>query len=81
MEEQGNGETSLNASWIEETQDGGSMRLPDPGTLRLLYNNCNGLQVNEYFKSQLRQKAQKKKEEYLNETKEITKVGGGLLEQ
>ena len=52
------------------------MRLPDPGTLRLLYNNCNGLQVNEYFKSQLRQKAQKKKEEYLNETKEITKVGG-----
>ena len=24
---------------------------PDPGSMRILYNNCNGLQINDYIRT------------------------------
>ena len=37
---------------------------PSPGSMRILYNNCNGLQMNEYIKNKLIQK-------YRNKTRSI----------
>ena len=49
--------------------------------MRLLYNNCNGLQTNEFFKSRIKEKTRKRKEKYLCNTQETTKISGifGLM--
>ena len=49
---------------------------PDPGSMRILYNNCNGLQINEYIKNRLREKKQKRDQKYLYESRYNTKIGG-----
>ena len=52
----------------ENTQEGKGVadmfRPPAPGSMRILYNNCNGLQMNEYIKNKLIQK-------YRNKTRSI----------
>jgi len=48
----------------------------EDGTLRILYNNCNGLQPGELLKAKLKQRIEKKKDGYLSESVQYTKVKG-----
>ena len=48
----------------------------DEGILRIFYNNCNGLQAGELLKAKLQQRLTKKKDGYLNETIQYTKIRG-----
>ena len=54
-----------------------------PNTLRILYNNCNGLEINELVKSKLKAIQVKKKKKHLSYGTEKNKVGGlvGALDQ
>ena len=51
-------------------------RPPAPGAMRILYNNCNGLQMNEYIKNKLRQKKQKQDKKCLQEAQQHITISG-----
>ena len=48
------------------------------GQFRIMYNNVNGLKVNDFLKSKVRKKYEKKKNKMLQSTKSIEKMTGVL---
>jgi len=51
------------------------------GCIRIVYNNCDGLQIKEYLRAMATQRREIKKEQMLSSATEVTKVGRcvGLL--
>ena len=63
----GTSQTRLNGDEIPEV---------GTGNFRVIYNNCNGLQPNEFVKEKMKQKRNKTKDKVLDESLQFTKAKG-----
>ena len=69
---------------VEEKEQGGKYRAggtgkehiptPAPGSMRIVYNNSNGFQMNEYVIETIKERKMKKR--YLAESSQYTKIRG-----
>ena len=50
----------------------------DPSTLRIIYNNCNGLEINDFLQKKLQQQKNKQKRDIYKEKPNIRKWEGYL---
>ena len=72
----------VKATELEQEKDGargnGPEEIPNPvpGSMRIIYNNCNGLQMNEYVKAKIKENKSKKEQRYLAESSQYTKIRG-----
>jgi len=67
----------------ESSSNNEEVTIKDDNSIRILYNNCNGLQPTSMIRNKLRQQIMKKKKGYLSESLQYTKVSGiaGMMEK